>query len=86
MDSSSIEFFYKNVVESSSDDDSDGATEMIMTAARTWDTARMHEVMKACVIMHNMIVDDEHEDMMYDQDWLHACEMVAPAQIGRAHV
>ena len=33
MDSSSIEFFYKNVVESSSDDDSDGDTEMIMTAA-----------------------------------------------------
>ena len=32
MDSSSIEFFYKNVVESSSDDDSDGDTEMIMAA------------------------------------------------------
>ena len=30
MDSSSIEFFYKNVVESSSDDDSNSDTEMIM--------------------------------------------------------
>ena len=47
--------------------------------ARTWDTKRMHEVMTACVIMHNMIVEDERADMIYDSDWLHASELVAPA-------
>ena len=47
--------------------------------ARTWDTTRMHEVMTACVIMHNMIVEDEREDMIYDSDWLHGGELVSPA-------
>ena len=35
--------------------------------------------MTACVIMHNMIVEDEREDMIYDSDWLHAGELVSPA-------
>ena len=30
--------------------------------ARTWSLKTMHEVMTCYVIMHNMIVDDEHPD------------------------
>jgi hypothetical protein len=33
MDSRSIEFFYKNVIESSSDEESDGETELLFAAA-----------------------------------------------------
>ena len=36
--------------------------------------------MTACVIMHNMIVEDERDDSLYDQDWLHGGDLVAPAQ------
>ena len=39
----------------------------------------MHEVMTACVIMHNMIVEDEREDMIYDSDWLHAGKLASLA-------
>jgi hypothetical protein len=36
---------------------------------RTWSTELMWKVMTACVIMHNMIVEDEHDDGIHDQGW-----------------
>ncbi|KAK9175120.1 hypothetical protein WN944_027126 [Citrus x changshan-huyou] len=46
--------------------------------ARFWDRDTLHDIMKACVIMHNMIVEDEHitkdiEDLNDDvsnEDWV----------------
>jgi hypothetical protein len=38
----------------------------------------MWEVMTACVIMHNMIIEEEHDDSVYDQGWDFQGELVAP--------
>ena len=39
----------------------------------------MWEVMTACVIMHNMIVENERDDaMIFDQGWEFEGELVAP--------
>jgi hypothetical protein len=38
----------------------------------------MWEVMTACVIMHNMIVEDERDDGIHDQGWEFQGELVAP--------
>jgi hypothetical protein len=35
--------------------------------ARTWDKDQLWEVMTACVIMHNMIVEDERDEGLNDQ-------------------
>jgi hypothetical protein len=37
----------------------------------------MWEVMTACVIMHNIIVEEEHDDSVYDQEWDFQDELVA---------
>lgn len=34
--------------------------EIVHGPARFWDLGTLHDIMKACVIMHNMIVEDEH--------------------------
>ncbi|KAM3335942.1 hypothetical protein ACQJBY_030094 [Aegilops geniculata] len=40
---------------------------IIQYPARTWSTEKLWEVMTARVIMHNMIVENEHPDEIYDQ-------------------
>jgi hypothetical protein len=40
----------------------------------------MREVMTACVIMCNMIVEDEHDDSLYGQGWKFQGKLVTPAQ------
>ncbi|KAK1684571.1 hypothetical protein QYE76_045419 [Lolium multiflorum] len=37
--------------------------------ARAWDVQTLWEVMTACVIMHNMIVEVERDDSLFDNDW-----------------
>ena len=38
----------------------------------------MWEVMTACVIMHNMIVEQERDDKLHDQGWQFQGELVEP--------
>ena len=45
--------------------------------ARTWSKELMWEVMTACVIMHNMIVEDERDDArLFDQGWEFQGELI----------
>jgi hypothetical protein len=39
----------------------------------------MWNVMTACVIMHNMIVENERNDSIYDQGWDFQGELAEPA-------
>jgi hypothetical protein len=45
--------------------------------AKTLSVQQMWEVMTACVIMHNMIVEEERDDSVYDQAWDFQDELVA---------
>ncbi|KAK1619791.1 hypothetical protein QYE76_025308 [Lolium multiflorum] len=46
--------------------------------ARTWSLKTMHEVMACCVIMHNMIVENERPDGRNENHWKFQGELVAP--------
>jgi hypothetical protein len=46
--------------------------------AKAWSVQQMWKVMIACVIMHNMIVEEERDDSVYDQGWDFQGELVAP--------
>jgi hypothetical protein len=47
--------------------------------ARTWSPERMWNVITACVIMHNMIVENERDDNIYDQGWDFQGELAEPS-------
>jgi hypothetical protein len=42
----------------------------------------MWEVMTSCVIIHNMIVQEERDDNIYDGDWNFEGELVEPQACG----
>jgi hypothetical protein len=46
---------------------------------RTWSPERMWNVMTACVIMHNMIIENERDDSIYDQGCDFEGELAEPA-------
>ncbi|KAK1661815.1 hypothetical protein QYE76_049974 [Lolium multiflorum] len=46
--------------------------------ARTWSLKTMHEVMTCCMIMHNMIVENERSDGRNENHWEFQGELVAP--------
>jgi hypothetical protein len=51
---------------------------IICHPAKAWSVQQMWEVMTACVIMHDIIVEEEHDDTVYDQGWYFQGELVAP--------
>ena len=57
---------------------------IIQDPARTWSTNKLWEVMTACVIMHNMIVEDEREDEIFDQGSQFQGKSVVPEHWGAA--
>jgi hypothetical protein len=42
---------------------------IVLHPARQWSVEQTWEVMTACVIMHNMIVEEERNDSVSDQGW-----------------
>jgi hypothetical protein len=46
--------------------------------AKAWSVQQMWKVMTACVIMHNMIIEEERDDSVCDQGWDFQNELVAP--------
>jgi hypothetical protein len=42
---------------------------IIRYPARTWSPERMWNMITACVMMHNMIVENERNNNIYDQGW-----------------
>ncbi|KAM0879000.1 hypothetical protein ACQ4PT_034517 [Festuca glaucescens] len=46
--------------------------------ARAWSVQTLWEVITACVIMHNMIVEVERDDLLFDNDWEGQGELVDP--------
>jgi hypothetical protein len=45
--------------------------------AKAWSVQQMWEVMTTYVIMHNTIIEEEHDDSVYDQGWDFQGEFVA---------
>jgi hypothetical protein len=45
----------------------------------------MWEVRIACVIMHNVIVEDKRDDSLFEQGWKFQGDMVEPAR-GKQHL
>jgi hypothetical protein len=51
---------------------------IIRHLARSWSHAQLWEVITACVIMHNMIVNEERDDIKYGQGWEFEGELAMP--------
>ena len=51
---------------------------IVWNPALTWDEGNLWKVMTACVIMHNMIVEDERDDSIFDQGFDFQGENVEP--------
>jgi hypothetical protein len=37
--------------------------------AKVWSVQQMSEVMTVCVTMHNMIIEEDRDDSVYDERW-----------------
>ncbi|XP_073362451.1 uncharacterized protein [Aegilops tauschii subsp. strangulata] len=51
---------------------------IIRNPALSWDETKLWKVMTACAIMHNMIVEDERDDSIFDQGFDYQGENVEP--------
>ena len=51
---------------------------VVQNPALTWDEGKLWDVMIACVIMHNMIFEDEHDNNIFDQGFDFQGENVEP--------
>ncbi|KAM3364359.1 hypothetical protein ACQJBY_014602 [Aegilops geniculata] len=51
---------------------------IVRSPALSWDEGKVWEVMTACVIMHNMIVEDERDESIFDQGFDYQGENIEP--------
>ncbi|XP_073363501.1 uncharacterized protein [Aegilops tauschii subsp. strangulata] len=51
---------------------------IVRNPALSWDERKLWEVMTACVIMHNMIVEDERDESIFDQGFDYQGENIEP--------
>nr|XP_020186936.2 protein ALP1-like [Aegilops tauschii subsp. strangulata] len=51
---------------------------IVRNPALSWDETKLWEVMTACVIMHNMIVEDERDESIFDQGFDYQGENIEP--------
>ena len=51
---------------------------IVRNSALSWDERKLWEVMTACVIMHNMIIEDERDESIFDQGFDYQGENVEP--------
>jgi hypothetical protein len=53
--------------------------------ARFWDADTLSYIMKTCIILHNMIVEDEREEEIvnFDYDQCHESAIIIPSRAGR---
>ncbi|KAI4969731.1 hypothetical protein ZWY2020_000645 [Hordeum vulgare] len=51
---------------------------IVRNPALSWDERKLWKMMIACVIMHNMIVEDERDDSIFDQGFDYEGENVEP--------
>ena len=45
---------------------------------KLWDTNAIHTIMVACVILHNMIVEDKQDNMHLNNDYLMKATLMHP--------
>ncbi|XP_040249337.2 uncharacterized protein [Aegilops tauschii subsp. strangulata] len=51
---------------------------IVRNPALSWNERKLWEVMTACVIMHNMIVEDERDESIFDQGFDYQGENIEP--------
>ncbi|XP_045089500.1 uncharacterized protein [Aegilops tauschii subsp. strangulata] len=51
---------------------------IVRNSALSWDERKLWEMMTACVIMHNMIVEDERDESIFDQGFDYQVENIEP--------
>ncbi|XP_020168679.1 uncharacterized protein [Aegilops tauschii subsp. strangulata] len=59
---------------------------IVRNPALSWDETKFWEVMTACVIMHNMIVEDECDESIFDQGFDYQGEMLSPYTKNQIHL
>lgn len=49
---------------------------IVQGPARLWSQSNLHSIMKACIILHNMIVEDERDEVNSDMEFTRTSDLV----------
>ena len=59
---------------------------IVRNPALSWDERKLWEVMTACVIMHNIIVEDERDESIFDQGFDYQGKNIEPLHQRPSHI